>query len=190
MGTWKVLVGLGNPGPKYAKTRHNTGFMVIDRVAAHLSVHLKPWRRLALVAESEIDGVPLVLAKPMTYMNRSGEAVKPLLEAYGAGPEDLVVVYDDIDLEQGTLRIRPSGGSGGHRGVASIIEALGTEEFGRIRVGLGRPPLKDFDAAEFVLQNFGLIELQILNPAMQRAVLAVRTIFTEGYEAAMNRYNG
>lgn len=184
----KFIVGLGNPGARYERTRHNMGFLVIDRLARELDAH--GWRRWmgSAVAKANLGRRQLFLVKPMTYMNLSGEAVQPLLRYYRCGPEDLLVVYDDLDLPPGQMRVRPSGGAGGHRGMQSIIAMLGSNEFPRVRIGIGRPP-HPLTAAEYVLQPMGSDELASYDDVIQRAAEAAKTWALEGTEAAMNKYN-
>lgn len=182
-------VGLGNPGPEYASTRHNAGFMVVDRLARTLGL---AWRRApypGLEARGAVGGERLVLLKPMTYMNLSGGAVAAAARRHGAGPAEICVVHDDLDLPPGALRIRAGGGAGGHRGVLSIIEALGSRDFLRVRVGIGRP-LPGQDAARYVLSPFPATEWEAVAPAVERAAEAVLTVLREGPERAMNRFNG
>ncbi len=185
-----LVAGLGNPGPEYASTRHNAGFMVLDRLARTLGI---AWRQApgpALEARGAVDGRRLVLLKPMTYMNLSGRAVAAAARRHGAGPEEICVVYDDLDLPPGALRIRGGGGgAGGHRGVLSIIEELGTKDFMRVRVGIGRP-LPGQDAARHVLAPFPAAEWEAVAPALERAAEAVLAVLREGPERAMNRFNG
>lgn len=164
------------------------GFLVVDELARDLGVG--SWRRRmnSLVAETHLDGHNVLLVKPQTYMNLSGEAVQPILRYYGRGPEDLLVIYDDLDLPPGKLRVRPSGSAGGHRGVQSIIEMLGTNQFARVRVGIGRPP-HAVTAAEYVLEPMGRDELHAFAEAIRAAAAAAKTWVVEGTDAAMNKYN-
>lgn len=182
-----LVVGLGNPGPEYAATRHNVGFMVLDRLGE--AVRAK-WRRTAgpaLEAAAEESGRPLRLLKPLTYMNLSGRAVAAAARRLGLAPGEVCVVHDDLDLPLGALRLRPDGSAGGHRGVLSIIEHLGSPDFIRVRVGIGRQPQSD--AVSHVLSPFSAAEWEAVRPAVERAAEAVRTIAREGLEAAMNRFN-
>lgn len=183
----KLLVGLGNPGSEYAETRHNAGFRVIDMLARRLGVQVdKPFLR-ALVGRGEINEFRVILAKPLTYMNASGEAVAALLRWYKLTPADLLVVYDDMDLPPGVVRIRPKGGSGGHRGLASVVEHVGTKEFARLRVGIGKPA--SGDPVNWVLGKFAGEEKKVIEPVLERAVEAICTFVTRGINEAMNRYN-
>jgi peptidyl-tRNA hydrolase, PTH1 family len=184
-----LIVGLGNPGREYRENRHNVGFMVIDRLALRLKVSFSRLESKALVTKAEFEGRRLVLAKPQAYMNLSGTSVGSLVRFYKIPLENLMVTYDDVDLPLGVLRIRPDGGSAGQKGMASIIERLGAQEFPRLRVGIGRPP-GQMDAADYVLQNFSHQEAEILSPALDRAVEAVLTFVSLGLNTAMNQYNG
>ena len=134
----KMIVGLGNPGAEYAQTRHNVGFMLVDKLASDLKVDVTKKKFNALMAECQIKGEKIILVKPQTYMNLSGDAVGPLARWYKINPSDIMVIYDDMDLPLGKLRIRPFGGTGGHNGMKSLIAALGTEKFPRMRIGIGR----------------------------------------------------
>jgi len=182
----KLVVGLGNPGRKYASTRHNVGFMVIERLARELNVSVTKKMFNALVGQGLIDKEKIVLAMPQTYMNLSGQAVGPLLNWYKLDPSDLLVIYDDMDLPAGRLRIRPAGGSGGHKGMQSIIAALGTENFARVRIGIGRPETVDMETVDYVLSSPGPGEME---EALQAAAGAVVCIVRDGLEKAMNTYN-
>lgn len=184
----RLIVGLGNPGPEYKDTRHNAGFMAVDLLAAELGAGRWRTRCRSLAAEAFWGGEKVVLAKPQTFMNRSGEAVAPLLRWYGLGPSGLLVVCDDLDLPLGRIRIRKKGGDGGHRGLKSIIAALGSGEFARLRVGIGRPgPEKD--VVEWVLERFTAEEGPFVEESLVRAVRAVLVILEAGIEEAMNRFN-
>jgi PTH1 family peptidyl-tRNA hydrolase len=190
----KLIVGLGNPGRKYAHNRHNVGSQCLDRLAqAHgLSfgsriLSRKGRRAKASLAPGKIADIEVVLAKPLTYMNLSGQAVKQLTSFYGLSLEDILVIHDDLDLSLGTIRLRPEGGSGGHKGILSIIEALGSQSFPRLRVGIGRPPGND--AVSYVLSDFTGDEQIVLENVYERVVAAAKLFLREGIEAAMNAYN-
>lgn len=183
-----LIVGLGNPGREYRANRHNVGFMLLDRLAARLGLTFSRLESKALVTRGEFEGCQLVLAKPQTYMNLSGQAVGALLRFYKVSPDNLLVAYDDVDLPLGTLRLRPSGGSAGQKGMASIIEKLGTQDFPRLRIGIGHPPGR-MEAAAYVLQDFSAAEIEMLSATLDRAVEAALTFVTEGLTTAMNRYN-
>jgi PTH1 family peptidyl-tRNA hydrolase len=184
-----LIVGLGNPGDQYRHTRHNFGFMVIDRLAEKLAVSLKKVKFKALLAETKLDGQALILAKPMTFMNDSGRAVGPLLRFFKVPPDHLLIVHDDLDLPLGSLRLRPTGSSGGQRGVASIIATLGTQDFPRLRLGISRPP-GQMDPVAYVLQNFTPAEAELKEMVLNQAADAALTFIREGMQATMNQYNG
>jgi PTH1 family peptidyl-tRNA hydrolase len=185
-----LIVGLGNPGAKYASQRHNVGFMAIDRLAARYGVAVDRPRNNALVGEGEVAGRRALLVKPQTFMNVSGEAVGPLLKRNGAPPADLLVVYDDLDLPLGKLRLREKGSAGGHNGMKSIIQAIGSDAFPRVRIGIGRPEAEGRTAIEHVLGRFLPDEQDTLDSVLDRAVQAIECFLEEGIQPAMNRYNG
>ena len=184
-----LLIGLGNPGREYRDNRHNIGFMLIDRLAVRLDARGMKLQSKAIVIGALYEERKLILAKPQTYMNLSGGAVQGLLHFYKIPPESLIVAHDDLDLPLGTIRIRPGGGAGGQRGMASTIERLGTQDFPRLRLGIGRPPGR-MDAAAYVLQNFSRDDLLIVSETLDRAADAVLTFVTDGLDKAMNKYNG
>lgn len=184
----KLVVGLGNPGRKYQNTRHNLGFWTIDDIAQENRIAVKKKLGDALAGEWPSDGETTVLAKPQTYMNRSGESVSDLLRHFRAGPADLIVIHDDLDLPFGRIRIRPRGGPAGHRGVLSIIQSLGTEEFYRVRIGIGRPP-DGVDPTDFVLESFTAEELDQLAGVVSRASQSVVFLLREGGPSAMEQFN-
>jgi len=184
-----VIAGLGNPGSRYASTRHNIGFWVIDELAARSGSRLEVLKCRALLGRAKLAGEKVVLAKPMTYMNRSGSAAAALLRYFSLGPENLLVIYDDLDLPLGRLRLRPSGSSGGHRGLASIIASLGTEDFARLRLGLGRDAGSEGESADFVLSPFEPGERELAQKAVHCAADAVEAFLALGVEEAMNRFN-
>jgi PTH1 family peptidyl-tRNA hydrolase len=183
-----LIAGLGNPGREYLGNRHNIGFMLLDRLASRLQVTFSRLESRALVTKAGYQDHRLILAKPQTYMNLSGQAVGSLLRFYKVPLEQLLVVYDDVDLPFGALRMRPTGGSAGQKGMASIIERLGSQNFPRLRIGIGRPPGR-MDAAAYVLQDFSRQEADELIQVLDRAAEAVLTFVTEGITEAMNRYN-
>jgi PTH1 family peptidyl-tRNA hydrolase len=184
-----LIVGLGNPGREYKDNRHNVGFLLLDALAEKLGLRFTRMESKALVTKSELKGKRLILAKPQTFMNLSGQAVGGLLKFYKIPLENLLIVYDDVDLPLGTLRLRPGGGSAGHKGVKSIIERLATQDFSRLRVGIGRPPGR-MEAADYVLQDFSEVEQQELQATLQTGVEAILTFIHTGIETAMNRFNG
>lgn len=182
----KLIVGLGNPGKSYVNNRHNVGFQCLDHFARVHRIPLKERKARAKVGMGEVVGTPVVLAKPRTFMNMSGEAVRRLVREFRVPLEDLLVIYDDLDLPLGKVRIRQRGGSAGHKGGQSIIASLGSQDFPRIRVGIGRP---DGDEVAYVLSDFTAEEKEIVNEAVATVADAIYAILTEGIEAAMNRYN-
>jgi len=184
-----LLIGLGNPGREYKDNRHNIGFMLIDRLAVRLNARGLKLQSKAIVISALHEERKLILAKPQTYMNLSGQSVQGLLHFYKIPPENLIVAHDDLDLPLGTIRIRPGGGAGGQRGMASTIERLGTQDFPRLRLGIGRPPGR-MDAADYVLQDFSRADLLIVSETLDRAADAVLTFVTNGLDKAMNKFNG
>lgn len=184
----KMVVGLGNPGPEYARTRHNVGFQVLEVLAQRYRLVFGAREHQALVAPWTFAGQDVLLVMPMTYMNLSGKAVAPLVRTYGVTPADLLVVYDDLDLPFGVLRMRPKGGAGGHKGVASVIDHLGTSEFPRLRVGIGRPPGR-MDPAEYVLSPFTEEEEEVMQRVREEAADAVEMWVRWGAEKAMSWVN-
>ncbi len=184
-----LVVGLGNPGAEYARDRHNIGFQVVQALArAHGLTFTRHKGSKAQVAEGRVGHRPVLLAKPQTFMNLSGQAVGRLSRAHEIPPDQILVVYDDLDLPLGRLRLRPEGGSGGHKGMHSILEVLGTPLFPRLRVGIDRPPGR-MDPADYVLQPFSDEEKPILTEAVERAVAAIECWLAEGIVAAMDRFN-
>jgi PTH1 family peptidyl-tRNA hydrolase len=184
-----LIVGLGNPGPDYRHNRHNIGFMVVDALANRASIDMRRVEFRALVGKGSIDDHPLILAKPQTYMNDSGQAVAPLVSFYKIPLENLLVVHDDLDLPFGTLRLRAFGGTGGQKGMESIVSKLWTRSFARLRVGIGRPPGR-LAPRDYVLHDFDEDQLAILPEIFDTAVAAIRMWTTEGIEKAMNAFNG
>jgi PTH1 family peptidyl-tRNA hydrolase len=183
-----LIVGLGNPGPKYAANRHNVGFRCLERLAASHGLSFDKQQKKARVALGAICGRRVVLAQPQTFMNESGQSVAPLARFYQVDSERLLVVYDDLDLPLETVRLRPEGGSGGHKGMRSIIEQLGDQTFARLRIGIGRPP-GQMDPAAYVLQDFFPDEEPVVEEMLERAAAAIETWLTEGVEMAMSRHN-
>jgi PTH1 family peptidyl-tRNA hydrolase len=183
-----LIAGLGNPGPKYAANRHNVGFRCVERLGIALGLTFDKDQKQARLALGDFDGRRVVLAKPQTFMNESGRAIVPLTRFYKVQLECLLVVYDDLDLPLGTVRLRPEGGSGGHKGMRSIIEHLGSRDFPRLRIGIGRPPGR-MDPAAYVLQDFSADEGPLLEETLERAVAALETWLRQGVEMAMDRYN-
>lgn len=184
-----LVVGLGNPGREYRESRHNIGFMLVDQLAEELSVRMARVQHHAVVGSGMLEEIRLILAKPQTYMNLSGNAVASLVRFYNVPLERLIVVNDDIDLPFGMLRLRPGGGSAGHKGVQSIIERLGTQQFARLRIGVGRPPGSK-QGASYVLQEFSNAEREELVVILKEAAEAVQVFARFGIEKAMNQFNG
>jgi len=184
-----LIVFLGNPGPKYECTRHNAGFMAGDALAKKLGVSINKARFKALTASAEINGEKVLLMKPQTFMNLSGEAVGEAARFYKIPPEHVLVVSDEISLPLGKLRVRPKGSAGGHNGLKSIIAHLGSDAFPRIRLGVGAPPHPDYDMADWVLSVFRNQDLEDMRAAADRAGEAVISYITDGPERAMNRFN-
>lgn len=183
-----LIAGLGNPGPQYAANRHNVGFRCIERLGTAWGLTFDKRQHQSRVALGTFQGRRVVLVKPQTFMNESGRAVVPLARFYRVVQERLLVIYDDLDLPLGAVRLRPEGGSGGHKGMRSIIEQLGTQNFPRLRLGIGRPPGR-MDPAAYVLRDFSADEKPLLEETLDRAVAAIELWMVEGIEAAMNRYN-
>jgi PTH1 family peptidyl-tRNA hydrolase len=188
-GEQYLIIGLGNPGREYRDTRHNMGFLALDAIGQTLGVSLSRLQSKALIGQGTYLGKRVILAKPQTFMNLSGQSVGALVRFYKIPMERLLVIHDDIDLPFGTLRMRPDGGSGGQKGLASIIEHLGTKTFPRLRLGIGRPPGR-MEAAGYVLQAFTGQEKELLVPMFDRAREAVLLYLQEGLEKAMTQYNG
>ncbi|MBN1882738.1 MAG: aminoacyl-tRNA hydrolase [Deltaproteobacteria bacterium] len=186
----KAVFGLGNPGDTYANTRHNIGFFVVDALAELVGVRLSKKKFSAKTGEIHIGGERVFVAKPQTFMNISGRSVAQAAGFFRLEASDIIVVYDDMDLDFGKLRIRPGGGAGGHRGVKSIIDQLGDADFTRVRIGIGRPEGSDGSAVGHVLGAFSKGERAGLDEIIDRAVDAVRTIIISGTNVAMNQYNG
>ena len=184
----RLIVGLGNPGERYRRTRHNVGFMVTDCLAARAGVRRGREQGEAWVTEADVAGERVLLAKPLTFMNRSGVAVERLLGLKGSGPGDLLVVLDEIALELGVLRIRERGSHGGHNGLRSIIEVLGTEELPRLRVGVGKDPSQG-DLAGYLLSPFSEEEVLMVQETVGRAADAVECLVRDGVATAMNLFN-
>jgi PTH1 family peptidyl-tRNA hydrolase len=184
-----LIVGLGNPGQEYRNNRHNVGFMVIDRLGQEWGLRLSKLQCKALIGMGSVLGHRVILAKPQTYMNLSGQAVSGLVRFYKLPLENLLVIHDDLDLPLGTIRVRPSGGSAGQKGLNSIIQQLGTKDFPRLRIGIGRPPGR-MSPADYVLHDFSAEEQETLALVQERAVEAVQSFIHLGLEQTMNRYNG
>ncbi|MBR1471804.1 MAG: aminoacyl-tRNA hydrolase [Lachnospiraceae bacterium] len=184
-----IIAGLGNPGRKYAGTRHNMGFAVIERLAERHGIAAAEEKLKAVYGKGVIAGEKVILAQPQTFMNLSGESVRALTDYFKADPaSELIVIYDDISLPPGQLRVRPKGSAGGHNGIKNIIQMLGTENFARVRVGIGEKP-KGWDLADYVLGHPDAADAKLLEEAFDRAADAVEMILTDGVDEAMNRFN-
>jgi PTH1 family peptidyl-tRNA hydrolase len=195
-GLVKLIVGLGNPGKEYASNRHNVGFRCINHLARRHSIIMSIYRCQSQVGMGKIMGVECVLAKPRTFVNRSGLAVSQLMFRHKVEVGDLIVIYDDLDLPLGKMRIREGGSSGGHKGMKSIIGTIGSEDFCRIKVGIGRPiaengtPISDEDAVvNHVLSDFTTYEEQVIRPVVHKVAEAIESILTKGVTTAMNEFN-
>ena len=184
-----LVVGLGNPGREYRENRHNLGFMLVDRLCRELLITPGKVQSKAIIANGQYAGKKIILAKPQTYMNLSGQSVSGLMRFYKVPNERLLLAHDELDLPLGVMRLRPGGGSGGQKGVASTIQQLGTQNFARLRLGIGRPP-GQMDPSAYVLQDFSKQDKEVLETVMDRAVKAVLTFIELGLEPAMNQYNG
>ncbi len=186
----KLVVGLGNPGPRYADTRHNIGFAVLEELVHRTRGRMKkPFFGNARIAEVRMANEPVLLVRPETYMNRSGEAVAPLMRKKRLSPQDILIVFDDADLACGRIRIRKKGGAGGHNGLQSVLEAVGTDGIPRLRVGVGPRPGGD-ELIDYVLSPFSEEERPLMADAVKRSAEAVECAVRRGVSAAMNAYNG
>lgn len=184
-----LIIGLGNPGAEYRQNRHNIGFMVIDQLAQVLSIPLQRVKFKAITGTGKFKGRRVILAKPQTYMNASGESVGALSRYFKVPLNQLMVVHDDLDIPFGSLRIRPMGGTSGQKGMKSIVEKLGSQDFPRMRIGIGRPPGR-MDPADYVLQNFKNDELATRDEVLDSATAAIKLFILEGLDRAMNTFNG
>ncbi|MBI3169410.1 MAG: aminoacyl-tRNA hydrolase [Chloroflexi bacterium] len=184
-----LIIGLGNPGREYKDTRHNIGFMFVDHLAEKIAARGMKVQSKAIVTSGLYEERKLILAKPQTYMNLSGHSVQGLLHFYKIPHTHLLVAHDDLDIPYGTIRIRPTGGPGGQRGMANTIELLGTKDFPRLRLGIGRPPGR-MDPKDYVLQDFSKDELKLMPELLVRASDAALEFVMHGLNAAMNKYNG
>lgn len=183
-----LVVGLGNPGREYKHTRHNIGFMLVDQLAARMGTKFTRTQSKALITDGRYQERKIILAKPQTYMNRSGNATRALLKFYKLDPNHLLVAYDDVDLPFGAIRLKHSGGSAGHKGMQSILEQLGTDRFPRLRLGVGRPP-GQMQAADYVLKPFNQDEEDFLANFIERAADSAQAFFVHGIDYAMTHYN-
>lgn len=185
-----LIVGLGNPGPEYAKTRHNVGFRCLDLLAEKLGVRVDKAKFQGLYGQTDYHGNRLYLLKPLTYMNLSGRSVLQLSAFFQVPPQRIIVLFDDISLEPGRLRVRPNGSAGGHNGIKSIIAELGSQEFPRVKIGVGAKPHPDFDLAAWVLSTFSAQEEKALSVSLENGAQAALTIIDQGTAAAANKFNG
>ena len=188
-GIMYIIVGLGNPTKEYENTRHNIGFAVIDKLAAAFSIDVLEKKHKALIGKGMINGTKVILAKPQTYMNLSGESIRALVDYYKVDEaQELIVIYDDISLDVGQLRIRKKGSAGGHNGIKSILSHLGHDVFSRIKVGVGDKP-RGCDLADYVLGRFSKEEAEIMEETKETAVKAIQEIIAGRIDGAMNTYN-
>ena len=187
--TW-LIVGLGNPGKEYERTRHNAGWRALDRLAEKLGCKIDKGKFQGLYGQANYGGKKLYLLKPMTYMNLSGRSVVQLSAFYRIPPQNIIVLFDDISLEPGRLRIRADGSAGGHNGIKSIISELGSQEFPRVKIGVGAKPNPEFDLADWVLSGFTALEEKALGPALENAADAALSVVDRGVSETANRYNG
>ena len=184
-----IIAGLGNPGKEYAGSRHNVGFMTLDELADRYNIDVREKAHKALIGKGMIEGNKVILVKPQTYMNLSGESIRSVMDYYKTEPSEFIVIYDDISLEPGQIRIRKKGSAGGHNGIKNIIAHLGTQEFPRIKVGVGNKPPR-MDLADYVLGRFPKEERGLMEDAFKEAAEAVEVLVKEGAGIAMNRFNG
>ena len=183
-----LIAGLGNPTREYEKTRHNVGFSVIDVLADKYNIDVSDRKHKALCGKGVIEGEKVLLVKPQTFMNLSGESIREAVDYYKIDPEDIIVIYDDISLDVGQIRIRKKGSAGGHNGLKNIIKMLGHDTFIRVRMGVGEKP-KNYDLADYVLGHFPSEERTVMDEAAKTAAEAIRMILTESADAAMNHFN-
>lgn len=185
-----LIAGLGNPGNQYEMTRHNIGFHTIDYIADKAGVKIKKLKYKALYGETEINGEKAFLLKPQTFMNNSGESIAEFVSFFKIPVENVIIISDDISLDTGRIRVRGKGSAGGHNGLKSIIYHLNSDQFPRIRIGIGSPQHKDYDLADYVLGRFAKEEIPVLEDAIIRADKAVGEIIARGFQSAMNKFNG
>jgi len=185
-----LIVGLGNPGKDYTRSRHNAGFRALDILARKLGCKVDKGKFQGLYGQCNYSGRKLLLLKPMTYMNLSGRSVLQLSAYFQVPPQRIIVLFDDISLAPGRLRVRPDGSAGGHNGIKSVIAELGSQEFPRVKIGVGAKPNPEYDLADWVLSGFSAAEEKLLQPAMERAADAALCIIDHGTAEAANRYNG
>jgi len=184
-----IVVGLGNPGPRYDNTRHNVGFDTIDMLSCKYGIKVSKLKHKALIGDGKIEGKKVILVKPQTFMNLSGESVRDILDWYKIPIKNLIIIYDDIDLEPGKIRVRPKGSSGTHNGMRSVIYQIQSEDFPRVRIGIGKAP-EGWDLADYVLSKFNADDRKVISESICKAADAVVTIVKSGVETAMNKFNG
>lgn len=184
-----IIAGLGNPGKEYEGSRHNVGFMTLDALADRYQIDIREKAHKALIGKGMIEGNKVILVKPQTYMNLSGESIRSVMDYYKTEPSEFIVIYDDISLEPGQIRIRKKGSAGGHNGIKNIIAHLGTQEFPRIRIGVGEKPPR-MDLADYVLSRFPKEEKEEMEQAFRDGAAAAVSMMNEGIDTAMNRFNG
>ena len=184
----KLIAGLGNPGDAYSLTRHNIGFMAADRIARETGIALNKMKCHSLVGHGSWCGHDIIIAKPQTFMNRSGEAIRALADSCAIAAEDIIVMHDDMDIAFGSLKIKVRGGSAGHRGIVSLIDQLSTDLFVRLRIGIGRPPA-DMPGPDYVLEAFSIQELNQVSTITATVFQCLETLLTHGVAAAMNRFH-
>ncbi len=185
-----VLVGLGNPGKEYEKTRHNIGFIALDFVAEKLGIEINSQKFKALYALGTFEGKRVILLEPQTFMNLSGQAVLPFMSFYKVLPQNVILIYDDVSLSLGKMRIRKQGSHGGHNGVKNIISLSGSQDFSRIKIGVGNKPNENWDLADWVLSKFSSEEFNLINDTMPKVYDALSLIVKENIDEAMNKFNG
>ena len=185
-----IIVGLGNPGKEYAHTRHNVGFETIDILADRMGIEVEEKKHKGLCGKGILAGQKVIMLKPQTYMNLSGDSVGEMAQFYKIPPENIIVINDDISLDVGRIRLRPKGSAGGHNGLKSIIYRLNSDTFPRVKMGVGAPKHEDYDLADFVLGRFTKEEIPVMEDAIVKAEKAVAEIIKNGVQSAMNKYNG
>jgi len=184
----KLIIGLGNPGTEYADTRHNVGFQAIDTIGKAYNIRVNKNKFKGFFGEGMIGNSKVILIKPQTYMNLSGESVNSFISWYKVDPKDVLIIYDDVSLDPGVLRIREKGSAGGHNGIKSIIQHLGTDEFQRIKIGIGEKP-QNWDLADYVLSRFTNLEMKMIDKTIKDVVDATQMMIEKGIQQAMNAYN-
>ncbi|GAA0311053.1 PTH1 family peptidyl-tRNA hydrolase [Gracilibacillus halotolerans] len=184
----KVIAGLGNPGKKYANTRHNIGFLVIDELLSRNGWSLSKRKFNGLYTEELVHYEKMIIVQPQTFMNLSGECIRPLMDFYQLEPSDIAIVYDDLDLPLGKVKLRQTGGHGGHNGIRSLISHLDTKQFNRIRIGIGRPDTQ-MPVIDYVLGKFSKEERKLIDPAIQKAADAIEEWASNSFDHVMNKYN-